>query len=169
MKFEMRYLSPLFLVVVLVAPALASAPDPGAAVDRYFDAYRAMDLERMVASFAPDAEFHDVAQRHHYEGQEGMRELLTGLIAVHAEMDVEIQRRAVAGNVVAVDYLYRGKLSGEALRAATGKETCRDTTYEIPVTSWFEIEDGRIRKQTDFIDLTTLGEVRAEASGAAAP
>lgn len=158
------------LIALLAAvPAVAGSTDPGAVVDRYFDAYRAMDLERMLGSFADDAEFVDVAQRHKYQGADGLRQLLGGLLAIHTEMDVEIQRRVSAGNLVAVDYLYRGTLSGEALRAATGKETCRDTTYSIPVTSWFEIEDGRIRRQTDFIDLATLGEVRAEASGATSP
>lgn len=157
------------LFALLAVPALGSPVDPGSVVDRYFDAYRSMDLEAMLGAFATDAEFVDVAQRHHYEGADGLRQLLGGLLAIHTEMDVEIRRRAVTGNVVAVDYLYRGTLSGEALRTATGKETCRDTTYQIPVTSWFEIENGRIRKQTDFIDLATLDEVRAEASGVESP
>lgn len=164
-----RYLATLSLLPLLAVPALAGEADPGAAVDRYFEAYQAMDLERMVGSFTPDATFVDVAQRHRFEGEEGLRQLLGGLLALHTEMGVEIRRRVVAGNLVAVDYLYRGSLSGEALRAATGKETCRDTAYTIPVTSWFEIENGRISRQTDFIDLATLNEVRAEAAGAAGP
>ncbi len=164
-----RYTATLSLLALLATPTFAGEADPAAAVDRYFEAYQAMDLERMIGSFTPDATFVDVAQRHRFEGEEGLRQLLGGLLALHTEMDVEVQRRVVAGNLVAVDYLSRGSLSGEALRAATGKETCRDTTYEIPVTSWFEIDNGRIRHQTDFIDLATLNEVRAKAAGAAGP
>ncbi|MEE8536814.1 MAG: nuclear transport factor 2 family protein [Acidobacteriota bacterium] len=156
----------LSLFILLVTPGWVGATDEAsAAVDRYFDAYKAMDLEQMVLAYAPDAEFIDVLQRHQVKGTDGLRELLGGLVAVHSEMGIEVQRSVVSGNLVAVDYLYRGTLSGEALKVVTGKETCRDTSYRIPVTTWFEIRGGRIQRQTDFIDLATLNEVKAEASG----
>lgn len=158
--------------LILAAP-LTSAAETGdteslaahAAVDRYFAAYRAMDLESMLGAFSSDAVFVDVVQRHRYEGAQGLRELLGRLVSMHTTMDVDIRRRAVSGSVVAVDYVYRGTLSGEALRAVSGKTTCQDTDYEIPVTSWFEIAGDRIRTQTDFIDLATLEDVRARALG----
>lgn len=159
-------LSLLSLVVLLATPGIVHATDDaGAAVDRYFTAYAAMDLDQMLLAFAPNAVFVDVLQRHHVEGTAGLRELLGGLVAVHSEMGIDVQRRIVSGNLVAVDYLYQGTLSGEALKAATGKESCRDTTYSIPVTTWFEIQGGRIHRQTDFIDLATLNEVKAKAAG----
>lgn len=154
----------LSLGALLGAPAQA-AVDAGTVVDRYFDAYRTMDVEGMLAVYAPDAVFVDVAQRHRFAGGDGLRQLFSGLVAIHHDMKLDVRRRVVSGGLVVVDYVYEGTLSGEALRAATGKETCRDTVYRIPVTSWFEVADGRIRTHTDFIDLATLNEVRAEASG----
>lgn len=155
-----------FLILPAVGAAATAAADPGAVVDAYFDAYRAMDVERMLGSYAPDALFVDVAQRHRLEGTDGLRQLLVPLVSVHSAMGIDVRRRVVSGNLVVVDYVYEGTLSGEALRAATGKETCRDTPYRLPVTSWFEVRDGRISRQTDYIDLATFQEIRAQASGA---
>lgn len=80
-------------------------------------------------------------------------------------MRVDVKRRIVADQHVVVEYAYAGSVSGEALHERTGNPSCRDTPYAIPVTSWFEIRDGHIVKQTDFIDLATLTEVRRRAAG----
>ena len=162
-----RFLPLLSVFILVISPVVATsaAEDASAAVERYFDAYGAMDLERMLLAYTPDAVFVDVLQRHEVEGTEGLRELFGGLVAVHSEMDIDVQRRVISGNLVAVDYLYQGTLSGEALKVMTGKDTCRDTSYRIPVTTWFEIRGGRIHRQTDYIDLASLNEVKAEASG----
>jgi steroid delta-isomerase-like uncharacterized protein len=135
-------------------------------IDRFFDAYRSADLDRMLAMYDPEAVFIDVAQRHRYEGTDELAVFLRNLIGIHLSMDVDVKRRVVSGDQVVVEYAYTGSLSGEALQAATGKDSCHDTEYAIPVTSWFEIRDGRIASQTDFIDLATLAEVRLRASGA---
>lgn len=159
-----RVLSLSVLLCVCPLPAVL-AGDAGTTIDRFFEAYRSQEVHRMLEVYAPDAVFIDISQRHHVEGVDELREFLTRLVAVHHNMDARERRRVVGEGVAVVDYVYTGTLSGESLRELTGKETCRDTAYEIPVTSWFEVEGGRIVKQTDFIDLATLEEVRARASG----
>ena len=157
----------LALMLLGSLPALA-ASNPGSVVDRFFTSYRAGDVEGMLTVYADDALFEDIAQRHRYQGTEELRTFLTQTAGVHKEMDLRENRRVVKGNVVAVDYVYTGTLSGAALSQLTGKEGCQDTDYEIPVTSWYVVRDGRIARQTDFIDLATLNEVRAQVAGDAA-
>ena len=155
------------LIVLLGINLIALADDsPESTVDRYFQAYSDMDVEGMLDVYAPDAVFSDILQRHRVEGSEALRTLLSGLVAVHSKMSVRIQRKIASGNRVAVEFVYAGRLSGEALRQLTGKTQCRDVDYEIPATSWFRIDNGHIVEQTDFIDVTTLAEVKAKAAGA---
>ncbi len=159
--------SALVIAVCLAAAAPANSDDAGAVVDRFFDAYRAADLMAMLATYSPDAVFEDVAQRHHFEGTEQLQAFLGALVGVHTAMDIREQHRLVDGNRVVVHYLYAGTLSGAAMSLALGKEGCQDTTYEIPVTSWYEVEGGQIVHQTDFIDLATLLEVKQLVAGTA--
>jgi len=156
----------LVLMATAVAPAMAADSRPDQVVDRFFDAYRRGAVEEMLALYAPGALFEDVNQRHRIEGTEQLREFLARIVRMHTTIGLSETRRATTGNTVVVQYAYTGTLSGAALRAITGKETCRDTEFTLPVTSWYEIEDGRIARQTDFIDLATLREIQARASGA---
>jgi steroid delta-isomerase-like uncharacterized protein len=156
-------------ILLLAAMPVAADPstgDPSQVVDLFFDAYRSRNVDGMVNLYSPDAVFTDVGQRHRFEGRDQLRTFLRGLVALHHSMDVEIKRQLVSGDQVVVEYLYTGTLSGEALHQRTGNESCSDTQYAIPVTSWFDVRDGKIVRQTDFIDLATLAEVRARASGA---
>ena len=161
--------SALFIAVCSIAPAPAAGNDAGAVVDHFFDAYRSADAAAMLAMYSPDAVFEDVAQRHRFEGAEQLQAFLGSLVGVHTAMYIREQRRLVDGHRVVVDYLYTGTLSGAAMSLAMGKEGCRDTAYEIPVTSWYEVEGDKIVRHTDFIDLATLLEVRQRVAGTAGP
>ncbi len=156
------------LIAFLFAAAAAvgsGASGPGAAVDRYFEGYRSMDPDQVAAAYSPEAVFVDVAQREEVSGAEAIKEMVARLVALHLEMGIKEKRRVVSGNQVAVEFAFTGTISGAAMRQASGKTTCQDTTYEVPATSWFEVSDGRIIRQTDFIDLATLEEVKKRASG----
>ncbi len=156
----------LVLTAAAVAPALAAKSREDRVIDRFFDAYRRGAVEEMLTLYAPDAVFEDLNQRHRLEGTDQLREFLGQIVKMHTTIGLVETRRATMGNTVVVQYEYTGTLSGAALRAVTGKETCQDTEFSLPVTSWYEIEDGRIARQTDFIDLVTLREIQARASGA---
>ena len=138
---------------------------PGQVVDRFLEAYRAGSVEKMLQIYANDAVFDDVAQRHHFVGSEQLQVFLSQLVAVHSKIGLREKRRVVMGNTVVVEYEYTGVLSGAALRQATGQETCQDTDYVLPATSWYEVKKGRIQRQRDFIDLATLEEIRKQAHG----
>lgn len=165
----MNWKNPSLILVIMATAALTvAAPadnDPGAVVDRYFEAYRSMDPGRLAALYAPDAVLIDVLQKHRTAGREAIRQNVAQLAALHTKLGAREEQRVVSGNNVAVKFVYTGTVSGEALRQLTGKTTCRDTDYEIAATAWFEISDGQVVRQTDFIDVTALKEAQARASG----
>ena len=91
-------------------------------MDRFFEAYRAGDVEAMLAVYTADATFEDVAQRHVFQGTEQLRTMLTGIVQLHETMGLEEHRRTAEGETVVVEYHYTGRLSGAALSAMSGKE-----------------------------------------------
>ena len=156
--------------VVALAPATLADPRPGEAVDRLFEAYRSESVEGMLSAYAEDATFEDINQRHHFTGTEQLSALLSGIVGMHIRMDLTEKRRAVDGDVVVVEYEYRGQLNGAALGASVGKEGCPDLDYVLPATSWYRVSNGRIAHQKDFIDWATFLDLRQQllASGTAA-
>ena len=150
----------ILATLVLSAPVSLAGDSPGATVDRFFGAYRDASLEGMLASYASNAVFEDVNQRHHFEGTEQLGQLLGQLVAMHLAMDVKEKRRVIHGNTVVVEYDYVGTLNGAVLGQAVGKEGCPDLEYTLPVTSWYRVEDGRIAHQKDFVDWATFLELR---------
>ena len=136
-----------------------------------FAAYRQGSIDGMLSAYSEDATFEDINQRHHFTGTEQLRAMLTALVGVHLSMGLEVRCRVVDGDLVVVEYEYRGRLNGHALGASVGKEGCPDLEYKLPVTSWYEVKDGKIINQRDFIDWATFLELREEmlAAGTAAP
>lgn len=150
------------LVLVCAVSRASTTTAPGQVVDRYQAAYRAGSVEGMLDLYATDATFEDVNQRHRFQGTEQLRAMLTGIVAMHLSQDLEENRRVVAGDIVVVEYAYKGQLNGAALGASVGKEGCPDLIYTLPATSWFKIEDGRIVHQKDFIDWATFLDLREQ-------
>jgi len=155
------------LVVLTMALLFSGSPSeagdaPGDVVDGYFSAYRDGSLERMLASFSSDAVFEDVAQRHRFQGTEQISQLFGSLLAMHHSMGLKEKRRVIHGNTVVVEFDYVGKLNGAVLGQSVGKDACPDLEYVLPATSWYEIENGKIARQRDFIDLATYQELRQQ-------
>ncbi len=152
----------LGLLLVAGVPPAGAAESAGAVVDRFQAAYREGSVERMLGLYAADATFEDVNQRHLFTGTEQLQAMLMGLVSAHHEMDLAQVRRVVAGDTVVVESVYKGQLNGAVLGAAVGKEGCPDLTYELPVTSWFQVKGGKIVQQKDFLDWATFLELRQQ-------
>lgn len=132
----------------------AAANGAATVVEDFLGAYRAADVEKMTAIYAEDVRFVDVSQRHELTGREAMRESLGKLAAIHKEMDVEIKRRAVTGGLVTVEVVYSGTLDCAAL----GRPDHEDLEYSLPAVLLFEVADGQIQSQTDYLDFRTFTE-----------
>jgi len=162
MKIQRSIVTATLFLGLFLTPSLAAGGPAGDAVDRFFDAYRSGSMENMLANYSDDAVFEDVNQRHRFEGTQQIAQLLGTLVAVHHEMDLKEKRRIVDGNTVVVEYDYVGTLNGAALGQSVGKTGCPDLDYVLPTTSWYEIKDGKIARQRDFIDLATYQELQQQ-------
>jgi ketosteroid isomerase-like protein len=131
-------------------------------VDDLQDAYRNGSVEGMLQIYTADAIFEDINQRHRFAGTAQLRAMLGGLVGMHLAMDLVETRRVVDGDTVVVEYEYRGQLDGAAMGAAMGKEACPDLEYVLPATSWYEVREGKIVHQKDFIDWATFLDLRQQ-------
>ncbi len=154
----MRY--PTWTLIVLMTVGLAvpaAASPPAEVIETFLNAYRDADVDGMLASYAADATFTDVSQRHEVNGRPELQEMLTRLVGMHKEMDVEIKRRATTGNLVTVEVVYSGTLDCAAL----GLPDREDLSYSLPAVLLFEVDGNHIRTQTDYLDFRTFTETFA--------
>ena len=140
--------------IVGAAEAPGRAADPSAVIDRYLDAYAAADTTSLGALYAEDTVFVDVSQRHEVEGREAMTAQLQQLFAIHKSVGVEEVRRAADGSLITIEVVYTGTLDC----AAMGRPDHPDVTYRLPAVLLFDVEGGRIQKQTDYLDFRTFTE-----------
>lgn len=141
-------------VLSLFCATGAWANGPEQVVSDFLSAYRAADVEKMIDIYAPGVRFTDVNQRHELNGRAAMRESLGRLAAIHKSMDVEIKRQAVTGDLVTVEVVYSGTLDCAAL----GQPDREDLEYSLPAVLLFEVADGHIASQTDYLDYRTFTE-----------
>src|SRR6266567_9263206 len=78
------------------------------AVAEYFSALRAMDVDRWVNTFAPDAESHDPVGAPPLLGHAALRQFLTGIFALFERVGLTEDYVSVAGNSAAVKWTGRG-------------------------------------------------------------
>lgn len=124
----------------------------------YYAAYRSGSAEELASFYAEDVVFDDVSQRHHVEGKAAFTESLAHLKNIHIEMSVEEKRRVASGGTVSIEILYKGTLDCAKL----GRPDHENLTYALPAVLLFEISQGKIRKQTDYIDFRTFTETFAK-------
>jgi ketosteroid isomerase-like protein len=148
------------MAVLALAPLARAGQGPDEVVDQLFEAYRERAVDGMLSAYAENATFEDINQRHHFTGTEQLKSMLTAIVGMHIRMGLKEERRVVDGDVVVVEYEYRGQLNGAALGASVGKEGCPDLEYTLPATSWYEVKGGKIVHQKDFIDWATFLELR---------
>lgn len=157
------------LTLCLLTTASASLAGKRAETDRVIDAFMANyatgDAGKMLQSYAEDAVFVDVNQRHRFEGSQALQELLGQLQFMHLDMEIREKRRVVTDNHAALEIVYAGTLNCEAL----GMKDHDPVSYELPAVILLDIENGRIKRQTDYIDFKTYTELAEKIRGAAPP
>jgi steroid delta-isomerase-like uncharacterized protein len=142
------HLAALLLVSVISAQP-ASTAEPRAVVGRLFDAYRALDAERLVAVLAPDIAFEDPTMRLRANGHAEMRKMAAGIKAGYRDIKIDVHKMIVDGNDVATEVT----ISGTLLKAD-------GTTRNIRVrgASFFRVRNGLVEKWTDYFDAQTFME-----------
>jgi steroid delta-isomerase len=77
-------------------------------VAEYFSAIRAMDVDRWIDTFAPDAESHDPVGAAPLLGHAALREFLTGMFSLFESVELTEDHVFVVGNSAAVKWTGQG-------------------------------------------------------------
>ena len=78
------------------------------AVAEYFAALRAMDAERWVAVFAPDAISHDPLGTPPHHGHEALRRFILSILALWTEVGLTEDFVSISGHSAAIKWTGRG-------------------------------------------------------------
>ena len=148
----------VWVFLASLVAASSSASDVGQLLSAYYVTYRTGTAVELAEFYTDDVVFDDINQRHHIEGKALFAEALAGLKNIHVEMSVEEKRRIVSGDTVVVEILYKGTLDCAKL----GRPDHENLSYELPAVLLFEVSNGKIRKQTDYIDYRTFTETFAK-------
>jgi steroid delta-isomerase len=79
------------------------------AVAEYFSALRAMDVDRWVNTFAPNAESHDPVGAPPLLGHDALRQFLTGIFSLFETVGLTEDHIFGAGDTAAVKWTGRGR------------------------------------------------------------
>jgi steroid delta-isomerase-like uncharacterized protein len=142
----------LLLACSIAAPSLAldqEDAEVARVLDAYIEAYTGAEALTLAALYTDDARFEDVTQADKLQGRIAMEQAWSAIFHAHVEPPrLEIIRRiAVAGQGV-LEVIYAGTVDG-AVVGAPGQT--RD--YRFSAVLLFEIADGKIARQTDYIDI----------------
>src|SRR5947209_20414140 len=78
-------------------------------IARYFAATRAMDADGFVNGFAPDAISHDPVGAPPHNGQEAIRQFISGVLSGFETVGLTEDNVFIAGNSAAVKWTGRGR------------------------------------------------------------
>ena len=136
---------PLLLLLTVSQPA----NDPRMVAERLFDAYRAVDAERLVAVLAPNVAFEDPTLRLRANGHAEMRKMAAGIRAAYRDIRIDVHKMIVDGNDVATEVTISGTMTNPD-----------GTTRRIRVrgASFFVVRNGLVEKWTDYFDAQTFME-----------
>jgi steroid delta-isomerase-like uncharacterized protein len=123
--------------------------DARAIVEQFFDAYRAVDVERLVSLFADDAIFEDPTFRQRHQGRAAIRKTANDMHATFRDVVIEVHSMVISGDAVATEETVSGVV-------AHGDGSRRH--IKVRSASFFRVRDGRIERLTQYSDAQTFNE-----------
>jgi steroid delta-isomerase-like uncharacterized protein len=119
-------------------------------LEQYFIAWNSHDVERLLSFFTDDCLYEDVSLKRIVRGKAELRALLESVFADIADFKMETKSVFSAGNWGAGEWTMNGIFvhSSDPLLTATGK------SFLIRGATIFELSDGKISRNTDYLDLT---------------
>ncbi len=150
---------PFMLAVPLLALALgprvvAQEATPAAALppplDEVLAAWNAHDPQRLAALYAEDAVVEvRIASNQVFHGPEQVAAWAAGNFAAVPDLRFEIGRVLVAGDRVALEWVYTGTYTGQLPGLPPGA----GQAIRVPGATVFELRDGKIVRETLYYDL----------------
>jgi steroid delta-isomerase-like uncharacterized protein len=121
-------------------------------LEDYFTAWNSRDVEKILSFFTDDCLYEDVALKRIVRGKAELRALLESVFTDIAGFKMDIKSVFSAGSWGASEWTMSGRFvhSSDPLLAATGK------SFLIRGATVFELSNGRISRNTDYLDLTAF-------------
>jgi len=129
----------------------ASQPPAEEIVHALFAAWSQHDLARIEALFTADGIYEDVPPQRTYRGAEEIQGFLTAIWAWAPDIEFNVTAVAVAGDRAVAEWVMTGTQTGPiGAISASGNE------FSVRGASVLEIEDGKITRNSDYYDLSSL-------------
>jgi steroid delta-isomerase-like uncharacterized protein len=123
--------------------------DASRVVAQFFDAYRAVDVDRLVNLFAEDALFEDPTFRQRHQGHAAIRKTTMDMRASFSDVSIDVHSMVIDGDAVATEETVSGVLT-----RADGTRR----TIKVRSASFFRVRSGHIEKLTQYSDVQTFNE-----------
>lgn len=128
-----------------------SPSQPKQLARRLYLAWSEHDLDEIAAIFAPDGTYEDVPPARSYRGPEEIKGFLTAIWSWAPNVQFEVTSLAVAGDTVVAEWVMSGTQTG-----AIGQIPAIGNDFSVRGVSVMEIEGGRITRNSDYYDLSSL-------------
>ena len=121
-------------------------------LEDYFTAWNSRDVEKILSFFTDDCLYEDVALKRIVRGKAELRALLESVFTDIAGLKMDIKSVFSSGNWVASEWTMSGRFvhSKDPLLTATGK------SFLIRGATVFELSNGKIKRNSDYLDLTAF-------------
>jgi steroid delta-isomerase-like uncharacterized protein len=123
--------------------------DPRAMVEQFFDAYRTVDVDRLVSLFADDALFEDPTFRQRHQGRDAIRKTAMDMRATFRDVAIDVHSMVIDGDTVATE---------ETVSGVVAHNDGNRRTIKVRSASFFRIRNGQIEKLTQYSDVQTFNE-----------
>jgi steroid delta-isomerase-like uncharacterized protein len=122
--------------------------------EKYFTAWNSHDVESILSFFTDDCLYEDVALKRIVRGKADLRALIESVFIDIAGFKMDIKSVFGAGNWGASEWTMSGRFVHSTLPAltATGK------SFLVQGATIFEISNGKISRNTDYLDLTAFSQ-----------
>ena len=118
-------------------------------IAEYYAAFNRGDWDGMCALLSDDVA-HDLNQGERQLGRAAFRRFLDRMAASYRERLRDVVVMTAAGGRAAAEYV----VEGEYLATDEGLPPARGQRYVLPGGAFFELEGGRIRRVTNYYNLT---------------
>ena len=151
MRSAARFAGILFAAVAAACAVQQKTPaaDGKAVVDAYVHAWNAHDFAALDTILAPDAIHEDIALNFHGKGKAAILAFMRQDIASEPDLKWQITNSIEDGRFVAFEWTWTSTYTGPdaAGKTVTGKRISGRGA------SFVEVENGRIKRFTDYYDL----------------
>jgi steroid delta-isomerase-like uncharacterized protein len=125
--------------------------DPERVFGHWAAAWSSQDTEKLLTLFTGDCLFEDVTFDVVTRGKQELRGFANGAFAAVPDFKIEVTREFATDQWAAVEWVMSGTHRGDFPGLpATGKR------FSVRGTSIFELEGGKIRRESDYWDAATF-------------